>query len=47
MDKKPKAKNVGVSPQAYELMLSKAHTAKPRMKLREYVNIINKLPKNL
>lgn len=44
---KEKAKNVGVSPAAYEKMLAKGNASKPRMKLREYVNVINGLAKNV
>lgn len=44
---KPQGKCISVSPQAYEKMLQEAYKAKPRLSLREQVNIINKLPKEL
>lgn len=43
--KKEKGVNVCVSPEAYELMSQKAFASKPRLNLRQHVNIINGLPK--
>lgn len=45
--KKPLAKLVGISPEAYERLANQAFNARPRMTLREYINVLLKLPKEL
>lgn len=39
--------NITVSPQAHKKMQDIGYKASPRLSLREHVNIINKLPKEL
>lgn len=42
--KRIKGINVTVSVEAHQIMSGKALKAKPRLNLRQYVNIINNLP---
>lgn len=43
-EKKPKGKNVTVSQEAHKVMVAKSKTYTPKITLRKYINIINKLP---
>lgn len=45
MEKKKKGKPIAVSPEAHEIITRKAFGHKPRLKIREYVNVINNIPK--
>lgn len=45
--KKPRGINIEVSIEAHALMLEKAKNAKPKRTLREHVNIMNRLPKDI
>lgn len=49
MEKKRKKKGGTISPsqEACEVMRKNAFNAKPRMTIREYVNVLNGLPKEL
>lgn len=42
---KTKGVQVSVSPKAHEKMLKEAFNAKPRLTLREFINIKNNIPK--
>lgn len=42
--KKSRGKTISVSPKAHEIISKNAFNSKPRRKMREHINIINKLP---
>lgn len=42
-----KSITVGVSPKAYSTMVRRALVMKPRLNLRQYINVINSLPKEI
>lgn len=45
--KKQRGINIEVSLEAHKKMRDAAYNSKPRLTLRSYVNIINKVPKEL
>lgn len=45
INKKKRGMSIAISPEAHELITRKAFNAKPRLALREYINVINGLPK--
>lgn len=45
--KKTRSVQVGISPAAHEKMVREGFKAKPRLSLRELVNIKNNIPKDL
>lgn len=44
---KSRGRQISVSPEAHEVMSTKAFNAKPRGNLREVINELNDLPKDL